>query len=202
MYKAPQFSEGLSPTTEISCTVPPLFCSRCSRCVALYRFSFLQTVSFLSPVSFSTLCLVFLSYLFVSLWQLVYFSEFSSLLFSLDLYLVLFFALPFYSSFPLLHCSRSFLKFLLPLYYLCLSLSSLFLSLSSGHFCVDVWSLFVFPLILTSFIRSISYVIPSFLAFCLGCVRLPQFNEGPRQWDAFRSRCRREKILQREPLPW
>lgn len=54
------------------------------------------------------------------------------------------------------------------------------LSLSlSCHFCL-------FSLILTSFIRSISYVISSFLAFCLGCVRLPGLKaRGPRQWDAF-----------------
>lgn len=38
--------------------------------------------------------------------------------------------------------------------------------------------LLVFPLILTSFIRSISCVISSFLAFCLGCARLPWLNGG------------------------
>lgn len=51
------------------------------------------------------------------------------------------------------------------------------LSLSLVPF-LDVCSLLVFSLILTSFIRSISYVISSFLAFCLGCVRLPRLNRG------------------------
>lgn len=71
-----------------------------------------------------------------------------------------------------------FFKFLFPLCYLCLSLSSfvslfLFLSLVPS---LDVCFFLMLPLILTSFIRSISYVISSFLAFCLGCVRLPRLN--------------------------
>lgn len=59
------------------------------------------------------------------------------------------------------------------------SFASLSLCLSLFHFCtiLDV-SLLVFPLILTSFIRSISRVISSFLAFCLGCARLPRLNRG------------------------
>lgn len=70
-----------------------------------------------------------------------------------------------------------FFKFLLPPCYLRSSLS--FFSLFHLFvFFVPFLNvrLLVFPLILTSFIRSISRVISSFLTFCLRCARLPWLN--------------------------
>jgi len=90
---------------------------------------------------------------------------------------VLFFAFLFYPSFLLFSCSRSFLNsYFLYVIYVCLPLS-LYL------FVLDV-RLIVFLLVLTSFIRSISCVISSFLTFCLGCARLPWLNRGNGTYSA------------------
>jgi len=85
---------------------------------------------------------------------------------------VLFFAFLFYPSFLLFSCSRPFLNsYFLYVIYVCLPLS-FFLC----HFWMFASSCsFLF---LTSFIRSISCVISSFLTFCLGCLRLPWLNGG------------------------
>lgn len=72
----------------------------------------------------------------------------------------------------------TFFKFLFLLCYLCLSLSSFVSFFFSSLPLLDVRSLLMFLFIFTSFIRSISYVISSFLTFCLGCVRLPRINGG------------------------
>lgn len=76
-------------------------------------------------------------------------------------------------------------------------------SLSSFVFAIFIGCLFVSSCRLLSSPLSLDPYPVLFLPFLPSTSRMPASTQaGPRQWDAFRCHCRREKILQRGPLPW